>query len=196
MPDGTHGDRRVHAEDEQTEVVRYERAGKWYLEPKDPTQRRRHVTIGEAATYAARMVRYFGGTLHTGVTGGAAFDRLVKGAGEGLGGDEGRCSAGDRAPAPDVGACVVEEVEFPGIPPHAPFIDEDGPELGVDVIAAEAVTCGDDICPAGWHRFLPSLGAEALDETHVRVLWRCDPGDRPPAPFTVFPRNEAVARRR
>lgn len=45
-------DRRVHATYPGMEIVRYNRAGKWYLEPTDPRLRRQHVGIGDAVRSA------------------------------------------------------------------------------------------------------------------------------------------------
>lgn len=70
-------DRRVHAEDPIHEVVRYERAGAWYLENRSGTGGRERLTVGEAAGYAKAMERA-GGRVHRGLPGGSAFDRLVK----------------------------------------------------------------------------------------------------------------------
>lgn len=70
-------DRRVHAEDPIHEVVRYERAGAWYLEHRGGTGRRERLTIAEAAGYAKAMERA-GGRVHRGLPGGSRFDALVK----------------------------------------------------------------------------------------------------------------------
>lgn len=68
-------DRTVHAECEGFEVVRYERAGKWYVEPKNPARAATHVGVAEAAerAYACAVL---GGKVHIGLRGGATFDRL------------------------------------------------------------------------------------------------------------------------
>lgn len=74
-------DRRVHASHyEGEEIVRYERAGKWYIELVEPSQHapaRKHVGIGEAVTRALE-IRLMGGTVHFGVPGGSAFDARVR----------------------------------------------------------------------------------------------------------------------
>lgn len=67
-------DRTVHAENEHCEIVRYDRAGKWYLEPKQSGLQRRRIGIASAAVEAART----GTTVHFGLPGGGAFDRRVK----------------------------------------------------------------------------------------------------------------------
>lgn len=78
MTDQKHSlpDRRVHAEGPNGcfAVVRYELAGKWYVE--DPAGRRRRVSLAEAAEEAL-LARNSGGILLTGVPGGAAFDHKV-----------------------------------------------------------------------------------------------------------------------
>lgn len=71
-------DRRVHAERGEMKVVRYDRAGKWYIEYDPPRMRpARHVTLSGAAINAVRMERD-GGVIHLGLLGGSAFDRAVK----------------------------------------------------------------------------------------------------------------------
>jgi hypothetical protein len=81
MPDAGAGeivrDRRVHAANSEAEVVRYDRAGKWYIEPRDRSFQRQHVTVKEAAEYALWMYRQAGGTIIYGVPGGGLFDREV-----------------------------------------------------------------------------------------------------------------------
>jgi hypothetical protein len=60
------------------EVVRYERAGKWYLEP--PTHlglQRQHVKISGAAQYA-QWIAANGGAVFFGLPGGSAFDAQVR----------------------------------------------------------------------------------------------------------------------
>lgn len=69
--------RRVHAECDGFEVVRYDRAGKWYVESKDPGRKREHVGIHEAAIRAFCAVT-LGGQVHTGIPGGGTFDRWVE----------------------------------------------------------------------------------------------------------------------
>jgi hypothetical protein len=66
-------DRTVHAEKQVCEIVRYDRAGKWYIEPF--SGRRRRVGVRSAATEAATAS---GMRVHFGLRGGAAFDRAVR----------------------------------------------------------------------------------------------------------------------
>lgn len=69
-------DRTVHAVCEDgREIVRYERAGKWYIEPKEGP--RRPVTCAEAASVAAEAWRG-DGAVWLGRPGGGAFDRIVR----------------------------------------------------------------------------------------------------------------------
>lgn len=68
-------DRIIHAVCEDgREVVRYQRAGKWYIEPKEGA--RRLVTIGEAVEVAA-VSRLGGGSVYYGQPGGSRFDSAV-----------------------------------------------------------------------------------------------------------------------
>jgi hypothetical protein len=72
-------DRTVHAAWEQMEVVRYDRAGKWYLEPVGfPNLPRQHVGVREAARYALWAADTQYGWIKTELPGGAAFDRAVR----------------------------------------------------------------------------------------------------------------------
>ena len=74
-------DRRVHARGRDgLEVVRYDRAGKWYLENPRPGSLipRRHVKIGEAAKMA-RLIKKDGGQIFLNMPGGGKFDSLVQG---------------------------------------------------------------------------------------------------------------------
>lgn len=73
-------DRRVHAEGRYILVVRYDRAGKWFIEDRDGTDRQA-VKIDVAAKVAASLERNgVGGKVHYGVPGGSAFDRRVRAA--------------------------------------------------------------------------------------------------------------------
>jgi hypothetical protein len=68
-------DRTVHAElDGVGQVVRYDRAGKWYYEP--PVGRRRALTIKQAVDKAAEMVSC-GGKVYLKRPGGSTFDAFV-----------------------------------------------------------------------------------------------------------------------
>ena len=72
-------DRRVHARSaEGMEVVRYDRAGKWYLEPpKGLGLKRQSVKIGDAVRFAVWAAEN-GGAVHFGLAGGTTFDARVK----------------------------------------------------------------------------------------------------------------------
>lgn len=70
------GDRRIHAENDNFHVVRYERAGKWYLETIGH-ERLRLLTLDEAVGEALRLER-LGGKVILKVPGGLAFDRAVR----------------------------------------------------------------------------------------------------------------------
>lgn len=59
------------------EVVRYDRAGKWYLEPVGGVSPRQHVTVKQAAEYAVWALRERQGYFYLDQPGGASFDRLV-----------------------------------------------------------------------------------------------------------------------
>lgn len=66
-------DRTVHAVlANGTEVVRYDRAGHWYLETVSGT--RRKSTLGEAVTLATQP----GTTLHPGRSGGQQFNARLR----------------------------------------------------------------------------------------------------------------------
>lgn len=71
-------DRTVHAWYEGMEIVRYDRAGKWYLEPIDPRLARQHVGVHQAARSALWGVENARGVIYRGAPGGATFDRLVR----------------------------------------------------------------------------------------------------------------------
>lgn len=67
-------DRTVHASYPGMEIVRYDKAGKWYAEPTDPNERRDQLNVREAA-YLAVSNR---ATWTPGLQGGRAFDRLLR----------------------------------------------------------------------------------------------------------------------
>ena len=71
-------DRTVHASYPGMEIVRYDRAGKWYLEPTDPRLKRQHVTIKQAVGSALWALGN-GGQVFFGRSGGSRFDTLVRG---------------------------------------------------------------------------------------------------------------------
>ena len=74
-------DRTIHAEiPGYVEVVRYDRRGKWYIEPVTPGLPRQQVSVKEAAEYVTsgwekaerrKFIHY------KGLPGGKQFDRLV-----------------------------------------------------------------------------------------------------------------------
>lgn len=70
-------DRTVHASGPQMEVVRYNKAGKWYLEPTDRRLPRQSVTIAEAVDYTNWLWKN-GGTPHFDRPGGGRFDSLLR----------------------------------------------------------------------------------------------------------------------
>lgn len=69
-------DRTVHASNPDEELVRYDRAGKWYVEPVDGS-RRRHVGINEAVRIAVGWSRSGNGVIFTGLHGGSMFEAKV-----------------------------------------------------------------------------------------------------------------------
>lgn len=71
--------RVVHARDNTTEVVRYQRASNWYLEPRDGSQRVR-VPIAQAVAEAVAMYEDLQspGMIFFGQPGGTTFDRLAR----------------------------------------------------------------------------------------------------------------------
>lgn len=72
-------DRTVHATCGTESLVRYDRAGKWYVE-FDATERvqRRKVTLAQAVTIAANWSRRTSGEVHLGRLGGARFDAAFR----------------------------------------------------------------------------------------------------------------------
>ena len=70
-------DRRVHAECATFEVVRYERAGKWFVESKVKLVPAEHVGVSEAARRAI-SAEALGGEINYGVPGGQVFDLKVQ----------------------------------------------------------------------------------------------------------------------
>lgn len=70
--------RTVHARYPGMEVVRYDRAGKWYLEPTDPSLKRQPVSITDAAKQAVWALAN-GGEVLFGRPGGTMFDAKVRG---------------------------------------------------------------------------------------------------------------------
>ena len=69
-------DRTVHALGKGREVVRYNRAGKWYVENQDGS--RRAVTLDQAVSEAADISSANGGIIRYGRAGGSAFDARMR----------------------------------------------------------------------------------------------------------------------
>lgn len=76
----TNNDRTVHARYPGMEIVRYDRAGKWYFEPLDSSLSRQKVTVHEAAANAVWARGYYNEGAHIFLSkcGGTTFDRLVR----------------------------------------------------------------------------------------------------------------------
>lgn len=70
-------DRTVHASAPGMELVRYDRSGKWYLEPTIAGLPRQHVTISAAVDWAMWAWQN-GGSPHIGRRGGSRFDALIR----------------------------------------------------------------------------------------------------------------------
>ncbi len=70
--------RTVHARYRDMEIVRYDRAGKWYLEPTIPMLKRQHVTIGEAARSARWGIDNAEGEWYPRLPGGGGFDKIMR----------------------------------------------------------------------------------------------------------------------
>lgn len=62
-------------------------------------------------------------------------------------------------------------------------------------VALAEVESLDVVRPAGWCDAHAVLDIEPLPDGFARVLWRCDAGDEPPGPATVFRAGEHVLRR-
>jgi hypothetical protein len=72
-------DRTIHAAYDGMEIVRYDRTGKWYLEPTDSRLPRQQVPIAKAVDSALWAVAH-GGWVKRRLPGGQRFDRLIEGA--------------------------------------------------------------------------------------------------------------------
>lgn len=72
-------DRTVHASYQDMEIVRYDRSGKWYLEPTVPRLKRQQVSIGTAARSAQWGIENAYGIWYPNLPGGSSFDRLMWG---------------------------------------------------------------------------------------------------------------------
>jgi hypothetical protein len=68
-------DRMVHASYDGMEIVRYDRSGKYYLEPTDGGKRQR-VKIAEAVAQARWGIENANGKVRLGLPGGERFDHL------------------------------------------------------------------------------------------------------------------------
>lgn len=71
-------DRRVHAFGDSAEVVRYDRAGKWFIESKIGLVPARRVSINDAVDKAMRLWYEDNGSVNFGLPGGSAFDKKVR----------------------------------------------------------------------------------------------------------------------
>lgn len=71
-------DRTVHARnDDGTVIVRYDRAGKWYIENLPEGKKRRRVTVKAAAMLCRDWRRTGTGNIIHGLPGGKLFERRV-----------------------------------------------------------------------------------------------------------------------
>lgn len=70
-------DRTVHATYPFREIVRYDRAGKWYLEPTHPGSKRLRMSVTQAAKLAVRRLDS-GGQVFFNRPGGQVFDKKVR----------------------------------------------------------------------------------------------------------------------
>jgi hypothetical protein len=70
-------DRTVHASSSEWEIVRYDRAGKWFVEWKAGLIPCRQVGVREAARLAVKAAKDGDGEIFLGRAGGRSFDRLV-----------------------------------------------------------------------------------------------------------------------
>ena len=72
-------DRTIHAAAGEWLIVRYDRAGKWYVEYEPKRDREReHIGVGEAARLAGDWEEVAAGTIYFGAKGGTTFDRLIR----------------------------------------------------------------------------------------------------------------------
>ena len=70
-------DRTVHARYRDMEIVRYNRAGKWYLEPTIAGLKRQQVGIKRAVASAQWGIEFANGYWNESLPGGSTFDRLM-----------------------------------------------------------------------------------------------------------------------
>jgi hypothetical protein len=59
------------------EIVRYDRSGKWYLEPTDLELKRQHVSVQQAVSSAHWGIENANGVWHMRRPGGSRFDSLM-----------------------------------------------------------------------------------------------------------------------
>lgn len=71
-------DRRIHAKYPGMEIVRYDRAGKWYAEPTIGCLKRQALTIEDAVEVAVFAAQAHGGTIAWGRPGGTTFDQKLR----------------------------------------------------------------------------------------------------------------------
>lgn len=73
-------DRIVHASggDLAVELVRYDKAGKWYIEPRDKSLPRQHVNIDQAVQVAIYWWYNTNGSPQFDQPGGLQFNRLLR----------------------------------------------------------------------------------------------------------------------
>lgn len=70
--------RRVHAFGDSGEIVRYDRAGKWFFESKAKLISYRRLTIDEAVEKAIWLWYEDNGSVNFDLPGGSSFDRKVR----------------------------------------------------------------------------------------------------------------------
>lgn len=70
----------IHAETDVERIVRYNRAGKWYIEGDFDGGWRMQVPISQAVARAIQLRDFFGGKIHLGCPGGQTFDARVRAA--------------------------------------------------------------------------------------------------------------------
>ena len=73
------GDRTVHAAWSEEDLVRYDRAGKWYVEPRYEGKRRQ-VTLADAVKYALLVEGNPSGRVFLDRPGGGTFDARYRAA--------------------------------------------------------------------------------------------------------------------
>lgn len=71
-------DRKIHASTSDMELVRYNKMGKWYIEPKDKSLPRQHVNMDQAVQVALWWKNNADGEVFLKLPGGTRFDQLVR----------------------------------------------------------------------------------------------------------------------